>query len=343
MQAKRLIVFDMDGVVVDVSDSYREAVRRTARAFLQGARGADLLPDPLFSLSELAEIKQSGGLNNDWDLTCRTLQILWPFVSMPQVADQPDPWRRYTETIARCDVADLARHLKRETRPLTLVLKRTGLGDDEFVRSCYQGDVGSGNVIKQIFQEIYLGSDRFESIYGQPARDRQREGLIRREKLLIDSAVFANLARHSILAIATGRPGAEADFPLDKFGLRPYFDQIYTLDDCLREEERTLVQEGRRVSLSKPHPFMLDAIAGRLPGTFAQRFYVGDMPDDMLAAARSRFGFHGVGLILAAPDKAGLKQALFTAGARFVAGNTDRIAGDSGERPSMIPADREDR
>jgi phosphoglycolate phosphatase-like HAD superfamily hydrolase len=63
---------------------------------------------------------------------------------------------------------------------------------------------------------------------------------------------------------------------------------------------------------------MLDAIAGRLPGTFAQRFYVGDMPDDMLAAARSRFGFHGVGLILAAPDKAGLKQALFTAGARFV-------------------------
>ncbi|MCJ7830106.1 MAG: hypothetical protein MUP74_01845 [Desulfobacterales bacterium] len=319
MQAKRLIVFDMDGVVVDVSDSYRETVRRTARAFFQGARGADLLPDPLFSLSELARVKQSGGLNNDWDLTCRTLELLWPFVKMPQVAYNPAPWLRYTETIARCDVADLARHLKSEARPLTLLLNRTGLGDDDFVRSCYQGDVGSGNLIKQLFQEIYLGSDRFESIYGQPAKDRQREGLIHREKLLIDSTVFDNLARHSILAIATGRPGAEADFPLDKFGLRPYFGPVYTLDDCLREEERMLAEEGRRVSLSKPHPFMLDAIAAGAPGTFTQRFYVGDMPDDMIAAARSRFGFHGVGLILAAPDKAGLKEALFKAGARFVA------------------------
>ena len=36
MNNKKLIVFDMDGVIVDVSGSYREAVRQTARLFLKG-------------------------------------------------------------------------------------------------------------------------------------------------------------------------------------------------------------------------------------------------------------------------------------------------------------------
>ena len=53
---KNLIVFDMDGVIVDVSESYREAVRQTARLFFKHAPGWDSLPDPLFSLSDLAGI-----------------------------------------------------------------------------------------------------------------------------------------------------------------------------------------------------------------------------------------------------------------------------------------------
>ena len=56
MKPRGLIVFDMDGVIVDVSKSYRETVRQTARLFFQGARGWSELPDPLFSLSDLARV-----------------------------------------------------------------------------------------------------------------------------------------------------------------------------------------------------------------------------------------------------------------------------------------------
>ena len=38
--------------------------------------GADKLKQPLFDLSDLAVVKQSGGLNNDWDLTHRVLTLL---------------------------------------------------------------------------------------------------------------------------------------------------------------------------------------------------------------------------------------------------------------------------
>ncbi len=69
MKPKNLIVFDMDGVIVDVSASYRDVVRRTTQLFFHPARASESLPEPLFALSDLAAVKQSGGLNNDWDLT----------------------------------------------------------------------------------------------------------------------------------------------------------------------------------------------------------------------------------------------------------------------------------
>ena len=65
MTKRTLIVFDMDGVIVDVSGSYREAVRQTARLFFKGIGSENTLPDPLFSLDDLARVKQAGGLNND--------------------------------------------------------------------------------------------------------------------------------------------------------------------------------------------------------------------------------------------------------------------------------------
>ena len=64
---KNLIVFDMDGVIVDVSESYREAVRQTARLFFQHAPGWDSLPDPAAFLTAL---KRKAGLPpNHWSAT----------------------------------------------------------------------------------------------------------------------------------------------------------------------------------------------------------------------------------------------------------------------------------
>ena len=53
------IIFDMDGVLVDVSQSYREAIRRTAGYFLK----RNVL------ISEVNEIKNKIGMKNDWDAT----------------------------------------------------------------------------------------------------------------------------------------------------------------------------------------------------------------------------------------------------------------------------------
>lgn len=318
MKQPKLIVFDMDGVIIDVSRSYRETVRQTARLFLRGAKGFEKLPDPLFPLVDLARLKQTGGLNNDWDLTSQVLSLLFPLVKAPIDPATSETCLCHEEAIKRCNVSELADFLKTSTTPLMDLFIRYGRRKDPFVAEWFKGDVGTGNIIKQIFQEIYLGRILFQQIYGVRSRFWKGEGLINQEFLLIDRTILERLAKEHFLAVATGRPRLEADYPLDHFTVRKYFQIVITLDDCILEEERIFKERGERVSLSKPNPFMLDLIP-RLSGKdFLEYYYLGDTPDDMLAARSSLSGYQGVGVVLSSPDRGNLRRELLKAGAHHI-------------------------
>jgi phosphoglycolate phosphatase-like HAD superfamily hydrolase len=318
MKNKKLIVFDMDGVLIDVSRSYRETVRQTAGLFFKTAPSSEKLPEPLFSLEDLAAVKQSGGLNNDWDLSCLAISLLFNVIEKPPVYERKDPWDRYRETISQCHVDALAEFLKSTPTPLSNLLHRAGKTRNTFVYGLYAGDVGSGNIIKQIFQEVYLGENLFEATYGLTPQFYFDEGFNQREQLLIGKPVLEELAAKHIVAIATGRPRAEANYPLDHFGIRKYFAHVMALEDCLEEETRRQKAGAKKTSLSKPDPFMLDAIAERCKGLFTESYYIGDMPDDMIAAEKSAGGYKAVGMIMSAPDQASLKKELERAGADFI-------------------------
>ena len=55
----KAVLFDMDGVLVDVSQSYHITVQKTFKHF----------SGQMISLSLIQDFKNRGGLNNDWDLT----------------------------------------------------------------------------------------------------------------------------------------------------------------------------------------------------------------------------------------------------------------------------------
>lgn len=59
LETKPTVVFDMDGVLIDASKSYRVAVQKTFNTFT----GKEV------TMEEISQIKKLGGLNNDWDLT----------------------------------------------------------------------------------------------------------------------------------------------------------------------------------------------------------------------------------------------------------------------------------
>ena len=323
--SRALIVFDMDGVIIDVSKSYREAARQAARLFFKGAASWEKLPDPLFSLADLARVKQSGGLNNDWDLTFLIINLLFTRVRKSIKYRDSDPWTDYKRTIKHCDVAGLGQFLSENKNPLSTLLDESGRISTDFIASLYTGDVGSGNVIKQIFQEIYLGKDLFESVYRIQTKVFHEKGFIDQETLLIDKSFLESLSRHNTLAIATGRPRFEADYPLDVFKLKKYFTFILTLDDCIKEEQNRFEKDRNKISLSKPNPYMLDAIESAMGNRASGYYYIGDMPDDMMTASRSRAGFIGIGFLKSSRDKDRLRKDLENAGADYIIENFDEL------------------
>ena len=304
-----LLVFDMDGVLVDVSGSYREATRQAAYMFLKDCRGGGLLPNPLFSLEELAAVKQSGGLNNDWDMTHRVISLLLV------MADTCGADR------ALWDVTPLADYLRSTRRPLSAIMEsgRLSKAADGF----YTGDVGSGNIIKQIFQEIYLGQELFKETYGFVPQYCTQEGLILKEKLFISRSLLQKLSAGNKLAIATGRPRSEALYPLKKHGL-DMFSEVVSLDECEAEEKQILEKTGCRVSLGKPDPFMLDHIAALYPG-IKKLYYLGDVGDDMKAAKRSKHPFVAVGITYSAPDRKAAAEKLAECGADILINSPDEL------------------
>src|SRR4051794_4829992 len=63
MAVKPVLVFDMDGVLVDVSESYRATIIETVRHFT----GKEVARDTI------QEYKNQGGWNNDWALSQRLI------------------------------------------------------------------------------------------------------------------------------------------------------------------------------------------------------------------------------------------------------------------------------
>lgn len=53
------LLFDMDGVLVDVTNSYRATIQKTASIYLKREVDQD----------EIQEVKEKVGMNNDWDAT----------------------------------------------------------------------------------------------------------------------------------------------------------------------------------------------------------------------------------------------------------------------------------
>lgn len=72
-----VIVFDMDGVLVEVMDSYRQTIRETVRHFT----------GELVSHDEIQDFKSAGGWNNDWLLSHRMICDRGNAVPYPEVVE----------------------------------------------------------------------------------------------------------------------------------------------------------------------------------------------------------------------------------------------------------------
>ncbi len=187
----RVLIFDMDGVLVDPTDSYRQTLIDTVAHF-----SAKQLTQ-----ERIVEMKNRGGYNDD------------------------------------CMIArDVLREFGVET---------------------------SYDEVHAYFEELFWGAGD--------------DGMILRERWLVDGGVLSRLASSYRLAVYTGRPRREARFTLDRFANGTVFDPVVTSD---------------QVENHKPAPDGLLRALEQLPG--CEPTYVGDNIDDGRCARAAGIPFVGV-------------------------------------------------
>jgi len=196
------VVLDVDGVLVDVADSYRRAI----------VESVERVHGDTIDRADVQLFKNAGGFNNDWELTyAAALYVLSRRAGLPLSLDT------FTGMVgasggglggAETVVAD---HLDPHDREQVY---------DEWNRER----------LREVFQALYLGGDLYREIEGgDPEFDVP--GYVHDEPVLLDSAVREELRDRFPVGVLTGRPAAEAKIALDRVGLDVSDAHRFTMDD----------------------------------------------------------------------------------------------------------------
>jgi len=332
-----ILIFDMDGVLIDVSRSYRETIQRTVQIYLKTCLGFKDGEEEPVTKEDISLFKSAGGFNNDWDLTSGLLLYLLSISGFPL-----SPKKRKFSSIngvvshLKTRSSNLNRNItqliQRKNLPPFIRKVKSGGGGLKGVRKALKGswegwiygdgDLNQENVVKRIFQEVYLGK-KFTSCYHLTPFFCKKQGLYLQERLIIPKGILSFLRKRFRLGIASGRPRFEAELALKRFRLLSYFDSMVTLDECNEEEVRIFRTTGRRVKYTKPHPYSLLRVAKEIRIPNPRCGYVGDLVDDMLAAraAGRESPMLAIGFLHGGKKDKAVKDPLLKAGADLIVEN----------------------
>jgi len=196
------VVLDIDGVVVDVADSYRRAIVESVER-CHGGTVTD---------ADVQAFKDAGGFNNDWELTyAAALYVLAAREGMGLTASA------FTDRVAAAG---------------------GGLGAAEAVVDAELSAAARERVdadwdrerLRETFQALYLGSDLYRELEGGEPPCAS-PGYVHDEPVLLDPATRGALTDRYPVGVLTGRPAAEADIALDRAGLDVADRHRVTMDD----------------------------------------------------------------------------------------------------------------
>ncbi|MCO8253749.1 TIGR01548 family HAD-type hydrolase [Haladaptatus sp. AB618] len=196
------VVLDIDGVLVDVANSYRRAILESV----------ERVYDETVPKDAIQSFKDASGFNNDWELTYAV--ALYVLASRESLDDSIE---EFTDRIAANGGGlDAAERVVEEELP-----------EDAHDRVRTEWDP---ETLREVFQQLYLGADLYADFEGDdPTLDTR--GYINDEPVLISAETVETLTENYPVGVVTGRPSAEADIALERVGLDVSDDRRFTMDD----------------------------------------------------------------------------------------------------------------
>ena len=196
------VVLDVDGVLVDVADSYRRAIVESV-ATVYGKT----IPK-----EAIQQFKDAGGFNNDWELTYAAAL----YVLADREGLEPDLEAFTDEVAERGGGLDAAEATARDALPESA----WGVVEERW----------DPERLRDVFQQLYLGADLYRDLEDREP-DSETRGYIHDEPVLLDDGAREALTAEYDVGVLTGRPAAEADIALERVGLEIPDEHRFTMDD----------------------------------------------------------------------------------------------------------------
>lgn len=199
------VVTDIDGVLIDTSESYHRAIIESVRTVY----------GETIERNQTQSFKNAGGFNNDWVTTDAVALFI-----LAQRHEQHLTVNEFTDAIANRGGGlegakkALQEHLHADTFEAIL-------------------DMWDPTELRRTFQWLYLGPDRYAEFEDEPAprATPHPAGFITNEPVIIESRTQQLLAEHYQLGVLTGRPKQEAEVALSRLELDLPPDRVITMDD----------------------------------------------------------------------------------------------------------------
>jgi len=319
------IVFDCDGVLVDIRESYNKAISKSASYILEGLTG-HVIPESLISNEIIYLFRRTGGFNNDWDTVYGILMFTLSSLPkeirrclgdlMEKIERENSPFKRlmsirdYTKRESKLRMLNDGFFVEsiRKMKDFTKLLDSTGRrsvdknlaeafeSDEDFPRFynllrrfLHPADDVRRSIIARVFEEFFCGANLFKEVYKVDLQFNKGPGLIENERPIIRSETLDSLALilgERNLGIASGSRIKIAEYPLGDLIGKFNPESMVFLEDVERAEREFSRREGRKICLRKPHPFsLLKAAEGFRNSSLI--LYVGDSMEDAVMASEA--------------------------------------------------------
>jgi len=196
------VVLDIDGVLVDVADSYRRAVVESVERVYGETLGR----------AAIQQFKDAGGFNNDWLVT----DAVALYVLATQ-AGYNHSIEAFTDRIAAegggLDGAKAALAAELPNATFEAVVEK--FEPDE---------------LRRVFQALYLGAKLYRELEADEP-PVETAGFIHDEPVIVEPETIETLTESYDVGVVTGRPAAEATIALDRVGLEVADEHRFTMDN----------------------------------------------------------------------------------------------------------------
>ena len=253
------IVFDCDGVLIDVSNSYDLAIKKTVDFIIREINQTN--ESGLVTTSMIEGFKTSGGFNDEIDVT---YALILSIVAAKKVNESFSTFvLKVIKNADQTGIKSVEKYLDDINIDISDIKKKLAYPSKKLQ-----------NPLSSIFDEIFYGHDLYLQLYNRKPQFFDSLGFIENDVVLLNKDLITSLHEKfgKKIAIVTGRGLVSAKHSLK--------DLFYEFD---LNNSRFLEDEPRE--MAKPNPQSLISAIKGMNGN--NSLYVGDSMEDYIMARKA--------------------------------------------------------